>query len=174
DAIKGVIFTGDGEKAFVAGADTAEIAELHEVVGRRFAERGQETFDMIVYCTMPVIAGVNRFALGGGCERAMAGHIRFASANAKFGQPAGDLGIIPGYGGTQRLTQLVGKGKALELMMTGDMINAQEAYGYGLVNHVVPQAELMQKCRDIMHKITAKAPLAVGLVIDCVNAVYDK
>ena len=174
DEIKGVIFTGDGEKAFIAGADIAEIAELNEVVGRRFAERGQETFDMIEYCTKPVIAAVNGFALGGGCELAMACHIRIAADNAKFGQPEVNLGIIPGYGGTQRLTQLVGKGKALELMMTGDMINAQEAYGYGLVNHVVPQSELMQKCREIMQKITAKAPLAVGLVIDCVNAVYDK
>ncbi len=174
DEIKGVIFTGDGEKAFVAGADIAEIAELNEVVGRRFAERGQETFDMIEYCTKPVIAAINGFALGGGCELAMACHIRVASDNAKFGQPEVNLGLIPGYGGTQRLTQLVGKGKALELLMTGDMIDAQEAYGYGLVNHVVPPAELMTKCRDLMHKIIAKAPLAVGLVIDCVNAVYDK
>lgn len=172
--IKGVIITGDGEKAFVAGADISEIAELNELNGRRFAERGQETFDLIEYCTKPVIAAVNGFALGGGCELAMACHIRVASDNARFGQPEVNLGIIPGYGGTQRLTQLVGKGKALELMMTGDMITAQEAYGYGLVNHVVPQGELMNKCREIMNKITAKAPLAVGLVIDCVNAVYDK
>ncbi|KAA9340986.1 enoyl-CoA hydratase/isomerase family protein [Adhaeribacter soli] len=172
--IKGVILTGDGEKAFVAGADISEIAELNELNGRRFAERGQETFDLIEYCTKPVIAAVNGFALGGGCELAMACHIRIASDNARFGQPEVNLGIIPGYGGTQRLTQLVGKGKALELMMTGDMITAQEAFGYGLVNHVVPQSELMNKCREIMHKITSKAPLAVGLVIDCVNAVFDK
>jgi enoyl-CoA hydratase len=174
DLIKGVIITGEGEKAFVAGADIAEIAELNELNGRRFAERGQETFDLIEFCTKPVIAAVNGFALGGGCELAMACHIRIASDNARFGQPEVNLGIIPGYGGTQRLTQLVGKGKALELMMTGDMISAQEAYGYGLVNHVVASGDLMAKCVEIMHKITAKAPLAVGLVIDCVNAVYDK
>ena len=174
DDIKGVIITGDGEKAFVAGADIAEIAELNELNGRRFAERGQEAFDMIEDCPKPVIAAINGFALGGGCELAMACHIRVASDNARFGQPEVNLGVIPGYGGTQRLTQLVGKGKALELMMTGDMINAQEAYIYGLVNHVVAQTELMSKCREIMNKIISKAPLAVGLVIDCVNAVYDK
>ncbi|HSI89858.1 MAG TPA: enoyl-CoA hydratase-related protein [Adhaeribacter sp.] len=174
DEIKGVIFTGEGEKAFVAGADIAEIAELNEMNARRFAERGQEVFDMIESSSKPVIAAINGFALGGGCELAMACHIRVASENARFGQPEVNLGLIPGYGGTQRMTQLVGKGKALELMMTGDMINAQEALKYNLVNHVVAQDELMPKCREIMHKIIAKAPLAVGLVIDCVNAVYDK
>lgn len=174
DEIRGVIFTGDGEKAFVAGADIAEIAELNELIGRRFAERGQEVFEMIEYCNKPVIAAINGFALGGGCELAIACHIRVASEKARFGQPEVNLGLIPGYGGTQRLTQLVGKGKALEMMMTGDMITAQEAYNFGLVNHVVPQEELLPKCREIMGKIISKAPLAVGLVIDCVNAWYDK
>src|SRR5688500_18436892 len=171
DEIKGVIFTGDGEKAFVAGADIAEIAELNEVVGRRFAERGQETFDMIEYCNKPVIAAINGFALGGGCELAMACHIRIAADNARFGQPEVNLGIIPGYGGTQRLTQLVGKGKALELMMTGDQISAQEAKTLGLVNHVVStRDELTSLANSIMNKIVSKGPLAIANVIKSVNA----
>ncbi|MEL7004834.1 MAG: enoyl-CoA hydratase-related protein, partial [Bacteroidota bacterium] len=132
--IKGVIITGVGEKAFVAGADITEIADLNDVNARKFAERGQEIFDLIEKCEKPIIAAVNGFALGGGCELAMACHIRVASANARFGQPEVNLGIIPGYGGTQRLTQLVGKGKALELMMTADMIQAEEAKSLGLVN----------------------------------------
>jgi enoyl-CoA hydratase len=172
--VRGVILTGSGEKAFVAGADIAEIAELNEVNGRRFAERGQDVFSMIEECPKPVIAAVNGFALGGGCELAMACHIRVASENARFGQPEVNLGLIPGYGGTQRLTQLVGKGKAMELMMTGDLIPAQEAKELGLVNHVTAMDELMPKCLEIMNKIIAKAPLAVGMIVDCVNAWYDK
>ncbi|MCC9166679.1 enoyl-CoA hydratase/isomerase family protein [Pontibacter harenae] len=172
--VKGAIFTGAGQKAFVAGADISEIAEINDVTARNFAERGQEVFAMIERCTKPVIAAVNGFALGGGCELAMACHIRVASDNARFGQPEVNLGLIPGYGGTQRLTQLVGKGKAMELMMTADMVSAEEAKALGLANHVVPQEELMPKCEEIMHKIMSKAPLAVGLVIDCVNAVYTK
>ncbi|MDX5421533.1 MAG: enoyl-CoA hydratase-related protein [Hymenobacteraceae bacterium] len=172
--IKGAIFTGAGAKAFVAGADIAEIAELSEVNARSFAERGQEVFAMIERCNKPVIAAVNGFALGGGCELAMACHMRVASDNARFGQPEVNLGVIPGYGGTQRLTQLIGKGKAMELMMTGDMISADEAKALGLVNHVVAQEDLMTKCLEIMEKIMAKAPLAIGLVIECVNAVFNK
>jgi len=172
--VKGAIFTGAGAKAFVAGADIAEIAELSEVNARSFAERGQEVFAMIERCNKPVIAAVNGFALGGGCELAMACHMRVASDNARFGQPEVNLGVIPGYGGTQRLTQLIGKGKAMELMMTGDMIAAEEAKALGLVNHVVAQEDLMSKCVEIMEKIMSKAPLAIGLVIDCVNAVFDK
>ncbi|WP_207433935.1 enoyl-CoA hydratase/isomerase family protein [Sabulibacter ruber] len=172
--VRGVILTGSGEKAFVAGADIAEIAELNEVNGRRFAERGQDVFSMIEESPKPVIAAVNGFALGGGCELAMACHIRVASENARFGQPEVNLGIIPGYGGTQRLTQLVGKGRAMELMMTGDMISAAEAKEYGLVNHVTAPEGLMEKCLEIMQKIVAKAPLAVGMIVDCVNAWYDK
>lgn len=173
-AVKGAIFTGAGEKAFVAGADIAEIAELSDVNARSFAERGQEVFSMIERCTKPVIAAVNGFALGGGCELAMACHLRVASESARFGQPEVNLGLIPGYGGTQRLTQLVGKGKAMELLMTADMIGAAEAKNLGLVNHVVTQEELLPKCMEILGKIMTKAPLAIGLVIDCVNAAYDK
>ncbi len=172
--VKGVIFTGAGTKAFVAGADIAEIAELSEVTARNFAERGQEVFSMIERCNKPVIAAINGFALGGGCELAMACHMRVASDNARFGQPEVNLGLIPGYGGTQRMTQLIGKGKAMELMMTADMINAEEAKNLGLVNHVVAQEDLMLKCSEILGKIMAKAPLAIGLVIECVNAVYNK
>jgi len=171
--IKGIIITGAGEKAFVAGADISEFAEVNEVTGRKFAEKGQEIFQMIENSHKPVIAAVNGFALGGGCELAMACHIRIASKNAKFGQPEVNLGIIPGYGGTQRLTHLVGRGKALELMLTGDMIGAEEAYNLGLVNHVVDNKEaLLAKAEEIFKKINQKAPLAIGLVIDCVNAVF--
>lgn len=174
DEVKGVIFTGEGEKAFAAGADIAEIANLNELVGRRFSERGQDIFSMIEESPKPVIAAVNGFALGGGCELAMACHIRIASENAQFGQPEVKLGLIPGYGGTQRLTQLVGKGKAMELMMTGELITAQEALRLRLVNHVTTFADLMPRTLDLMSKITSKAPLAVGLIVDCVNAWYDK
>ncbi|PRY10418.1 enoyl-CoA hydratase [Pontibacter ummariensis] len=172
--IKGAIFTGAGTKAFVAGADITEIADLNEVTARSFAEHGQEVFSMVERCNKPVIAAVNGFALGGGCELAMACHMRVASENARFGQPEVNLGIIPGYGGTQRLTQLIGKGKAMELMMTADMIGAEEARALGLVNHVVAQEDLMAKCLEILSKITAKAPLAIGLVIECVNAASNK
>jgi enoyl-CoA hydratase len=174
DAVKGVIITGEGDRAFAAGADISEISELNEVIGRRFAERGQEIFGMIEYCTKPVIAAVNGYALGGGCELAMACHIRIASENAKFGQPEVTLGIIPGYGGTQRLTQLIGKGRAMEMLMTGDTISAKVAKKYGLVNHVTSFEDLLPKCHEILRKIISKAPLAVGLIVDCVNAVYEK
>ena len=172
--IKGAIITGAGAKAFVAGADIAEIAELSEVNARNFAERGQEVFNMIEQCNKPVIAAVNGFALGGGCELAMACHMRIATTNAKFGQPEVNLGLIPGYGGTQRLPLLIGRGKAMELMMTGDMISADEAKALGLVNHVVAPEELLSTCEGILQKIMGKAPLAIGLVIECVNAVFDK
>jgi enoyl-CoA hydratase len=172
-AIKAVIITGAGEKAFVAGADISEIANLNEVNARKFAENGQEIFAMIENCHKPVIAVTNGFTLGGGCELAMSCHMRIASANAKFGQPEVNLGIIPGYGGTQRLTNLVGKGKAYELMMTGDMMGAEEAKSLGLVNHVLPtKAEAMEKAEEIIEKIMNKAPLAIGMIVDCVNAVY--
>lgn len=171
--LRGIIITGAGEKAFVAGADIGEFSEVNELNGRKFAENGQEVFQMIESCRVPVIAAVNGFALGGGCELAMACHLRVASDNARFGQPEINLGIIPGYGGTQRLTQLVGKGKALELMMTGEVISAQEALSLRLVNYVVPQNELMDKVNSIMTKITEKAPLALGMVIDCVNAAFN-
>ena len=174
NAVKGIIFTGEGEKAFVAGADIKEIAELNEVNARKFSENGQEIFEMIETCEKPVVAAVNGFALGGGCELAMACHIRVATENARFGQPEVNLGLIPGYGGTQRLTQLVGKGKALELMMTGDMISAEEAKNIGLVNYVVStREELTELSKKILGKILTKAPLAIGMVINCVNAAFD-
>lgn len=172
--VKGIIITGSGEKAFVAGADINEIAALNELNSRKFAENGQEVFSSIEDCEKPVIAAINGFALGGGCELAMACHMRIATENAKFGQPEVNLGLIPGYGGTQRLTQLVGKGKAMELMMTGDMISAEEARHLGLVNHLVrDRRELMEKSEEILHKIAKKAPLAIGMVINCINAAFD-
>ncbi|MEL6561195.1 MAG: enoyl-CoA hydratase-related protein [Bacteroidota bacterium] len=172
--IKGVIITGSGEKAFVAGADIKELSQLNEMNARKFAESGQEIFDMIENCHTPVVAAVNGFALGGGCELAMACHMRVATANARFGQPEVNLGIIPGYGGTQRLTQLVGKGKAFELMMTADVIKADEAKELGLVNHLVEsKEEAIVKSTDILNKIAQKAPVAIGLVVDCVNAVFS-
>ncbi len=171
--IKGVIVIGAGEKAFAAGADINEISELNEVNGRKFSETGQEVFAMIEKCDKPVVAAVNGYALGGGCELAMACHIRVASKNATFGLPEVNLGLIPGFGGTQRLPQLVGKGKALELMMTAEMISAQEAKAIGLVNHVVDNRELLvEHCEKILKKITSKAPLAIGMIVECVNAVY--
>lgn len=172
--IKGVILTGSGEKAFVAGADISEISELNEMNARKFAENGQEVFSLIENCHKPVIAAVNGYALGGGCELAMACHIRVATKNAKFAQPEVNLGIIPGYGGTQRLTQLVGKGKALELMMTADMIGAEEARALGLVNHVVENKEaLTTRTQEMLEKIMGKAPLAVGMIVNCVNAYFS-
>ncbi|MFC3880441.1 enoyl-CoA hydratase/isomerase family protein [Algoriphagus namhaensis] len=171
--IKAVILTGAGEKAFVAGADIREIAELNELNARKFAENGQEIFSMIENCNKPVIAVTNGYTLGGGCELAMACHMRIATANAKFGQPEVNLGIIPGYGGTQRLTMLVGRGKANELMMTGNLIDAQEAKELGLVNHVLStKDEAIAMAESLLKTIMEKAPLAIGMIIDCVNAVY--
>lgn len=169
-AIRGLIITGEGEKAFVAGADIRELAALNREQARELALRGQKIFKSIEDCPKPVIAAVNGFALGGGCELAMACHIRIATANAKFGQPEVNLGIIPGYGGTQRMVQLLGRGKALELLMTGDMISADEAKSLGLVNHVVADRnELDSLAEKIMKKIIAKAPLAISAVIRAVN-----
>lgn len=171
--IKAVIVTGAGEKAFVAGADISEIAALNDLNARKFAENGQEVFAAIENCHKPVIALVNGFALGGGCELAMACHLRVATANACFGQPEVNLGLIPGYGGTQRLTGLAGKAKSLELCMTGDMIKAAEAERLGLVNYVCESPEeALAKSVELLRKIMSKAPIAVGMVIDCVNAVF--
>lgn len=168
--IKSAIITGAGEKAFVAGADISEFVSLDKDGGSALAQKGRElVFDKIENCPKPVIAAVNGFSLGGGCELAMACHFRVASANAKFGQPEVNLGLIPGYGGTQRLTRLIGKGKAMELLMTADMIGADEAKTLGLVNHVVPQEELMAKAKEILQKIHTKAPVAIGKIIACVN-----
>jgi enoyl-CoA hydratase len=168
--IRGVILTGAGQKAFVAGADITEFIELDQAGGAALAQRGQEeVFNKIENCPKPVIAAVNGFALGGGCELAMSCHFRLASENAKFGQPEVNLGLIPGYGGTQRLTALVGKGKAMELCMTAHMADANEALAIGLVNHVTTQEALLERTTDIMRIILTKSPMAVGKVIACVN-----
>src|SRR5512143_1983239 len=151
--IRGVIVTGSGEKAFIAGADIKELNRLNALSGKDFAENGQDVFNTIQHFDKPVIAAVNGFALGGGCELALACHIRFASENAKFGQPEVNLGIIPGYGGTQRLARLVGEGRAMEMTLTGDPIDAQEAWRIGLVNKVVPAADLQKTCVELAEKI---------------------
>lgn len=171
--VKGVILTGDGDKAFVAGADIKELSALTREQALAFAKNGQRLFKLIEDCPKPVIAAVNGYALGAGSEIAMACHIRIASEDAKFGQPEVNLGIIPGYGGTQRLPQLVGRGKALELMMTGDMISAQEAKSIGLINQVVPKEELMNVAGKMMSRILSKGPIAVANVIKSVNAGFN-
>lgn len=172
-SIRGVILTGAGEKAFVAGADISEFSGVTELHARKFSEEGQQVFKLIEDCHTPVIAVVNGFALGGGCELAMACHMRVASESAKFGQPEVNLGLIPGYGGTQRLTQLIGKGRALEYSMTADMISSSKALEWGLVNHVeIDRDAAMAKANEILGKIAQKAPIAVGFVVDCVNAVF--
>jgi enoyl-CoA hydratase len=168
--IKGAIITGKGPKAFAAGADIAEFKGLDEAGGKALAKRGHEVFNKIEMSPKPVIAAVNGFALGGGCELAMACHLRIASENAKFGQPEVKLGIIPGYGGTQRLTQLIGKGKALELLMTADTIDAACAEKLRLVNDVVQTVELLDVCKALVNKITSMAPFAIAQVIQSVYA----
>ncbi|MDB5282680.1 MAG: Enoyl-CoA hydratase [Bacteroidota bacterium] len=168
--IKGAIITGKGPKAFVAGADITEFKGLNEEGGKALARRGHEVFNKIEMSPKPIIAAVNGFALGGGCELAMACHLRIASENAKFGQPEVKLGIIPGYGGTQRLTQLIGKGKALELLMTADTIDAVCAEKLGLVNDVVQTVELLEISRAMISKITSMAPIAIAEVIQSVYA----
>ncbi|TAF34597.1 MAG: enoyl-CoA hydratase [Cytophagales bacterium] len=170
--VKAVILTGAGEKAFVAGADISEIAALTDINARKFVENGQNVFAKIENCPKLVIAAINGFALGGGCELAMACHLRVAAESARFGQPEVNLGVIPGYGGTQRLPILIGKTKALELILTGDIIAAEEALSLGLVNYAVPPAELLTKCKEIIAKVLTKAPPAVANAISCVNAVY--
>ena len=169
--VGGIIITGAGQKAFAAGADIAEFADLDVKGGTGLALLGHATvFDFIENGNKPVIAAVNGFALGGGLELAMACHIRMASENAKMGLPEVSLGLMPGYGGTQRLTQLVGKGKAFEMIMTADMITAPEALSLGLVNHVVSQEELLPKAEELLNKILTRAPLAIAAAIKSVNA----
>ncbi len=164
-----VILTGAGEKSFVAGTDIGELAELNADTGKLFAMGGQEVFDRIENLGKPVIAAVNGYALGGGCELALACHIRIAAEHAKFGQPEVNLGIIPGYGGTQRLARLIGKGRAMELILTGDQIDAQEALRIGLVNKVVPLVELMKTAEAVAQKILSKGQVAVRLALKAVN-----
>jgi enoyl-CoA hydratase len=172
--VRGMVITGDGDKAFVAGADIKELSALSEREATELSKRGQALFKMIEDSPKPVIAAIHGFALGGGCELAMSCHMRIASEVSKFGQPEVNLGIIPGYGATQRLTQLVGRGKAIELMLTGDLINAAEAKAIGLVNQVAPSKdEVMNLALKTMEKIAKKGPIAVGLVIKTVNAGFD-
>ena len=168
-AIRAAIVTGAGEKAFVAGADIGELAALTPCEARAFALRGQGVFRALETCGKPSAAAVNGFALGGGLELAMACTVRFAAENAKLGQPEVKLGIVPGYGGTQRLPRLVGRGRAMELLLSGEPIAAAEAYRIGLVNAVVPQSELLDYSRAWLAKVLANGPLAVGLAMDAVD-----
>ena len=171
--VRAIILTGSGEKSFVAGADINELAVQTPVEGKEHARRGQQIFDAIENLGKPVIAAINGFALGGGCELAMACTIRMAADTARFGQPEINLGIIPGYAGSQRLPRLVGKGIALEIMLTGDMVSAQRAYEIGLVNRVVPAAELMAEAKKLAHTLASKAPIAIRYIIEAVNQGLD-
>lgn len=172
--IKSVIITGAGTKAFVAGADISEFAGLSKGDAMALAQRGQDVFFRIENSSKPIVAAVNGFALGGGCELAMSCHFRIASENAKFGQPEVNLGLTPGYGGTQRLVQLIGKGKAMELLMSAHMIDANEAKQLGLVNYVTTAGTLLEHTQKILSVINSKAPLAVAGCIKAANAVYDE
>ena len=173
NTIKAIIVTGSGEKAFVAGADISEFAHFSVDEGEKLAAKGQEIlFDFVQNLNTPVIAAVNGFALGGGLELAMSCHFRVASDNAKMGLPEVTLGVIPGYGGTQRLAQLVGKGRAMEMIMTATMIDAQTALNYGLVNHVVAQEELLNLAESLATKITKNSSVAISKAIEAVNANY--
>ncbi len=171
--VRAILVTGAGERAFAAGADIHELAALSGDEGQRLASRGQRIFDLIENCGKPVIACVNGFALGGGCELAMACTIRVASESAKFGQPEVKLGLVPGYGGSQRLPRLVGKGAALKLLLTGEIVSAAEAYRIGLVDEVVPAAELLERAEQLALTIAANAPLAVRHTISAVHTGYD-
>jgi enoyl-CoA hydratase len=164
-----VILTGSGDKAFVAGADISELNNLNMIAAKEYAEKGQEVFDLIENMNKPVIAAVNGFALGGGCELALSCHIRLASENAKFGQPEVNLGLIPGYGGTQRLTRLINSGRAMELILTGDIIDAGEALRLGLVNKVYPIADLLNKTKELAEKIASKGQYAVKQAVKAIN-----
>ena len=169
DGVRAIILTGAGDKSFIAGADINELSEQTPVGGREHALRGQHLLDLVEHLGKPVIAAINGYALGGGCELAMACTIRIAADSAKLGQPEINLGIIPGYGGTQRLSRLIGRGRALELMLTGDQLTAAEAHRLGLVNRVVTGANLMGEARKLAHALAAKAPIAVRYIIDAVN-----
>ena len=169
ESVRAIILTGAGEKSFVAGADITELATQSPVEGQAHARRGQLIFDAIEQLGKPVIAAINGFALGGGCELAMACTIRLAADTARFGQPEINLGLIPGYAGSQRLPRLVGKGIAMEILLTGDMVSAPRAYEIGLVNRVVPAAELMTEATKLAQALAAKAPIAVRFIIEAVN-----
>ena len=170
----GVVVTGAGEKAFVAGADIKAFLSLDNAKAHQLSRQGHDSYDAIENFDKPVIAAVNGFALGGGCELAMACHMRIAGEKAKFGQPEVNLGIIPGYGGSQRLVQLIGKGKAMELLLTGDMIGAKEAHTLGLVNHIVDAGQEVAKSKEILTKIATKGPFAIAKTIEAVNMFFNK
>jgi enoyl-CoA hydratase len=172
--IRSVMITGSGNKAFIAGADISEFDGLDKEQGMAMAKKGQDVFFKIENSPKPIVAAVNGFALGGGCELAMSCHFRVASDNAKFGQPEVNLGLTPGYGGTQRLTQLIGKGRAMEVIMTGAMIDANTALSYGLVNHVTTPEELINTTLSILKTINTKAPLAIAKSITAINAVHNE
>lgn len=169
DEVSVIVITGQGDKSFVAGADISELAQANAITGMKFAKFGQKVMNTIEQTSKPVIAAINGFALGGGCELAMACHLRVASTNAKFGQPEIKLGVIPGFGGTQRLVKLVGKGRALELNLLGEMITANRAYEMGLVNEVVPDVELMNVVNGMAKKLAQSAPVAMHGIIDSIN-----
>ena len=172
-AVRGVILTGAGNRAFIAGADISELSQATAIEAERSSRFGQEVLDLIENLGKPVIAAINGFALGGGCETAMACTVRIAVESAKFGQPEVTLGLLPGGGGTQRLPRLVGKGRALQLILSGEMISAQEAHRIGLVNEVVPAADLITRAEAILHKIAANAPIAVNFALTAVNRGLD-
>lgn len=172
--IKSAILIGSGAKAFVAGADITEFNNLNLDEAKALAKRGQDVFFKIENCSKPIVACVNGFALGGGCELAMSCHFRIASDNAKFGQPEVNLGLIPGYGGTQRLVQLIGKGRAIELLISANMIDANTALQYGLVNYVTTPEELLNKAKSILTVVNTKAPIAVANCIKVANTVFDE
>ena len=167
--VKVIVITGSGDKAFVAGADISELATTDAMTGMQFARYGQQVFNRIENCGKPVIAAVNGFALCGGCELAMVCHLRIASDNAKFGQPEIKLGVIPGFGGTQRLTRLVGKGKSMEMNLLGDMVSADKAEQIGLANWVVPQGELLPTVNKVAEQLASSAPIALSMTIDAIN-----
>lgn len=172
--VKVIIITGTGDKAFAAGADIKELSVLRGAEAEQLSTKGQNIFNKIERFHIPVIAAVNGFALGGGCELAMACHIRVASEKARFGQPEVSLGIIPGYGGTQRLIQLIGKGKATEILLTGEMMNAEDALRYGLINHLTTADQLIEKCLEIAVKMFPRGPLALSGTIRSINAYFAK
>jgi enoyl-CoA hydratase len=173
EEIKGIIITGSGDKAFIAGADIKEFANYSKSQGKEMVINGQRVLKLIEECPKPIIAAVNGYALGGGCELAMACHLRIGSENAKFGQPEVKLGIIPGYGGTQRLLQIVGKSKAMELLLTGDTIDAIEAKNLGLLNYVVPIENLISRTTELLTKILSNSPIAVKSIINASNGFFS-
>lgn len=172
-SIRGVVITGSGSKSFIAGADIKEFSTYSKEEGRQMVEKGQSVFKMIEECPKPILAAINGFALGGGCELAMACHVRVASLNAKFGQPEVKLGIIPGYGGTQRLHQIIGKSKAMEMLLTGKSIDATEALNLKLVNYIVSSKELMAKSIELLSQVIENSPMAISSIINASNSYYS-